>query len=81
MAHCHRSKHQAQSGTTDRQRRKYRSIGAWWLPAAYFVDCYVRRGGFRDGRAGFAYAMVKAIYFWEIGLKLREQNEGPSGGG
>lgn len=66
---------------TDRQRRKYRSIGAWWLPAAYFVDCYVRRGGFRDGHAGFAYAMVKAIYFWEIGLKLREQNEGPSGRG
>jgi glycosyltransferase involved in cell wall biosynthesis len=57
---------------TPRQRRKYRSIGRWWLPAAYFLDAYVRRGGFRDGHAGFAYALAKAVYFWEIGLKARE---------
>jgi glycosyltransferase involved in cell wall biosynthesis len=57
---------------TDRQRRKYGAIGAWWLPAAYFLDTYVRRAGFRDGYPGFAYAMAKAIYFWNIGLKVRE---------
>lgn len=57
---------------TDRQRRKYRAIGAWWLPTAYFLDTYIRRSGFRDGYAGFAYAMAKAIYFWNIGLKVRE---------
>lgn len=63
---------------TPRQRRKYRAIGRWWLPAAYFLDCYVRRGGFRDGRAGFAYALAKAFYFWEIGLKVRELGQSDS---
>lgn len=57
---------------TARQRRKYRSIGAWWLPGAYFIEMYLRRGGWLDGSAGFAYALLKASYFWEIGLKVRE---------
>lgn len=60
---------------TPRQRRKYRSIGRWWLPTAYFLDTYVRRGGFRDGSAGFAYAFAKACYFWQIGVKVREASE------
>jgi len=47
-------------------------IGAWWLPAAYFADAYVRRGGWMDGHAGFAYDFLKASYFWEIGLKVHE---------
>jgi glycosyltransferase involved in cell wall biosynthesis len=57
---------------TPRQRRKYGSIGKWWLPAAYFADVYLRRQGFRDGHAGLAFALLKSIYFWEIGLKARE---------
>ncbi len=57
---------------TTRQRRKYQSLGAWWLPAAYFLDVYLRKGGIRDGYPGFAYAVAKAIYFWNIGLKVRE---------
>ncbi|MFO0783002.1 MAG: glycosyltransferase family 2 protein [Phycisphaerales bacterium] len=57
---------------TPRQRRKYGSIGSWWLPAAYFTDVYVRRRGFLDGHAGFVFAFMKAVYFWEIGLKARE---------
>lgn len=57
---------------TPRQRRKYGSIGKWWLPAAYFTDVYVRRRGFLDGHAGFVFALMKATYFWEIGLKARE---------
>jgi glycosyltransferase involved in cell wall biosynthesis len=57
---------------TARQRRKYGAVGRWWLPLAYFADSYVRRQGFRDGHAGFAYAAMKAAYFWEIGLKAAE---------
>jgi len=57
---------------TQRQRRKYRMVGKWWLPAVYFLDNYVRRGGILDGYAGFAYAYLKACYFWEIGVKMRE---------
>jgi hypothetical protein len=32
--------------------------------------------GFLDGYAGFAYAMAKAIYFWQVGVKIRELRAG-----
>ncbi|WZH38936.1 MAG: glycosyltransferase family 2 protein [Microbacterium enclense] len=41
-------------------------------PVAFFVYCYVARGGFLDGRAGFDYAAALAMYYWQIGLKYRE---------
>ncbi len=40
-------------------------------PAAFFYT-YVIRGGFRDGRAGFQYAVAKAFYYWQIELKISE---------
>ncbi len=55
-----------------RQRRKYASLGAWWLPPAYFLRTYVLMRGFLDGYPGFAYAAAKAMYFWQIGVKIRE---------
>lgn len=58
-------------GLTERQRAKYRMLGAWWLPAAYFLDGYVRRLGFLDGRAGFWHAWMKAVYFRRIGQLIR----------
>ncbi len=57
---------------TPRQRRKYASIGRWWLPLAYFLTCYIVRGGFRDGYPGFVLARSKAVYFWQIGVKISE---------
>jgi hypothetical protein len=57
---------------TKRQRQKYGSIGKPWLPIAYFLHMYLVKGGFRDGYPGFAYAFAKAVYFWDIGVKLRE---------
>ncbi len=57
---------------TKRQRQKYNSIGKPWLPTAYFLHMYLAKGGFRDGYAGFAYAFAKAVYFWDVGVKLRE---------
>lgn len=55
-----------------RQTRKYRSLGKFWLPWAYFFYAYVYRCGFRDGYPGFAFAVAKAFYFWTISLKIRE---------
>jgi glycosyltransferase involved in cell wall biosynthesis len=55
-----------------RQIRKYRSLGKFWLPWVYFIYAYVYRGGFRDGYAGFAFAVAKAFYFWTISVKIRE---------
>ena len=57
---------------TSRQFRKYRSVGKWWLPGAYFANTYFGRRGFLDGYPGFVFACCKASYFWHIGLKCRE---------
>ena len=57
---------------TARQLRKYRSVGKWWLPIAYFAGTFFGRRGFLDGYPGFVYASCKAVYFWQIGLKARE---------
>jgi glycosyltransferase involved in cell wall biosynthesis len=57
---------------TPRQRRKYGSIGRFWLPTAYFLATYLGKRGILDGYPGLVYAISKSIYFWEIGVKLRE---------
>lgn len=55
-----------------RQRMKYAALGRWWLPPTHFVYSYILRRGFLDGYAGFAYALSKCFYFWQVGVKLRE---------
>jgi hypothetical protein len=54
-----------------RQGTKYRVLGRWWLPAAYFVDSYVRRLGFLDGWPGLRHAWLKARYFAQVGRLMR----------
>jgi glycosyltransferase involved in cell wall biosynthesis len=41
-------------------------------PFLYFLYSYVLRGGFLDGRPGFIYNSLKAIYWYEIGIKEYE---------
>ncbi|MEN8583647.1 glycosyltransferase family 2 protein [Burkholderia sp. RS01] len=49
-------------------------------PLAFFLYSYILRGGLRDGRAGFDYAVALSTYYWQIGLKVRElQAVGPAG--
>jgi len=57
---------------TWRQNAKYHGIGRFWFPWAQFVYGYVFKAGFLDGYPGFVYACSKAIYFWQIGVKVRE---------
>lgn len=57
---------------TPTQRRKYRSLDSWWLAPSYFLYCYFWKQGFRDGFAGFAFAMMKAIYLFQTRLKIVE---------
>ena len=57
---------------TNIQRRKYNNLTRWWLAPAYFLYTYVYKLGFLDGRAGYAFARMKAIYFWQIRLKIAE---------
>lgn len=42
-------------------------------PLAFFVYSYLVRGGWRDGAAGFHYAVAHAFYFWQISVKRRER--------
>lgn len=63
------------SGGTKQLRRhefKYWALGRWWLPLAHFLYNYIFRGGVLDGRVGLAFALEKAFYFFQIGLKLDE---------
>jgi glycosyltransferase involved in cell wall biosynthesis len=41
-------------------------------PLLFFVYSYIVRTGFLDGRAGFDYALALSLYYWQIGLKIRE---------
>jgi glycosyltransferase involved in cell wall biosynthesis len=38
-----------------------------------FLDCYLRRGGWRDGRAGFHYSMMIGMYEYWIEMKIAER--------
>jgi glycosyltransferase involved in cell wall biosynthesis len=57
---------------TPAQRRKYGSLTRWWLAPAYFLYSYVWKLGFLDGTHGFAFAFLKAAYFYQIRLKIHE---------
>lgn len=57
---------------TWRQSVKYHAVGRFWFPWAQFVHAYGVRRGFLDGYPGFVHAVSKAVYFWQIGVKVRE---------
>lgn len=39
-----------------------------------FLNSYVLRAGFLDGRAGFHYALSLGFYYWQIAVKQREKS-------
>jgi glycosyltransferase involved in cell wall biosynthesis len=38
-----------------------------------FLHSYLVRSGFRDGRAGFHYAVARGYYYWQTELKMQER--------
>ena len=42
-------------------------------PFIAFFYMFVMRAGFLDGRAGFDFAVARAVHFWQVDLKLRER--------
>lgn len=64
--------HDALIKLTPRQRKKYRSLDKWWWAPAYFFINYFIRLGFLDGREGFVFSFLKAVYFFEIRCKIKE---------
>ncbi len=63
------------SSLTDRQQRKYRHLSKWWAAPVYFLRGYFLKRGFLDGAVGFHFAFCKAVYFYQIRLKIREMEE------
>ncbi len=57
---------------TPRQQKKYKHITNWWAAPAYFIRGYILKGGLLDGAVGFHFAFCKAVYFYQIRLKIRE---------
>lgn len=64
---------QAWEHFTPIQRKKYRALAKWWLAPAYFLHSYVIKRGFLDGGVGLIFAILKAIYFFQIRLKIIER--------
>jgi glycosyltransferase involved in cell wall biosynthesis len=60
-------------GLTDRQKKKYRNLAKWWFAPAYFIASYILKKGFIDGVVGFHFSLLKAIYFYQIRLKILEK--------
>jgi glycosyltransferase involved in cell wall biosynthesis len=67
-----RFKGQEWENLTDRQKKKYRNLAKWWFAPAYFVVSYFLKKGFRDGALGFHFSLLKAVYFYQIRLKVLE---------
>ncbi|MEM7792006.1 MAG: glycosyltransferase family 2 protein [Verrucomicrobiota bacterium] len=61
------------SQLTDRQKKKYNNLAKWWLAPAYFLVTYFLKRGFLDGAIGLHFALQKAIYFYQIRIKIREK--------
>ncbi|WP_269527022.1 glycosyltransferase family 2 protein [Coraliomargarita parva] len=66
---------------TERQRKKYRHIAKWWAAPVYFIRGYIFKGGCLDGAVGFHFAFCKAVYFYQIRLKIREAQRPQASGG
>ena len=60
------------SGLTNRQKMKYRNLAKWWFAPAYFLIVYFWKRGFIDGANGFNFSVMKALYFYQIRLKIIE---------
>lgn len=53
-----------------RQKNKYKYISKWWFAPTYFIISFFFKRGFLDGAVGFHFALMKAIYFYQIRLKI-----------
>jgi len=57
---------------TWKQRLKYRLMRTIWLAPVFFLGSFFLMGGFRDGKRGFAFAILKMSYFAQIYSRIKE---------
>jgi glycosyltransferase involved in cell wall biosynthesis len=61
------------------QKIKYRLIDTPFLALIFFFGCYVLMMGFRDGKRGLAWAILKAGYFAQVYGRIQEMKLEGSG--
>jgi len=57
---------------TWKQKIKYRLIRTIWLAPIFFFGSYFLMGGFRDGKRGYVFAILKMSYFSQIYSRIKE---------
>lgn len=57
---------------TWKQRMKYNLMKRVWIGPVFFIGSFIFMGGFRDGRRGFIFAILKMSYFSQIYSRIQE---------
>lgn len=60
---------------TWKQKLKYKLIHSVWVGPAFFVGSFFLLGGFRDGKRGLAFAILKMAYFTQVYTKIMEEKK------
>ena len=58
---------------TWKQKLKYRLMQSVMIGPVYFLGSFIFLGGFRDGKRGLAFAILKMAYFNQIYCKIQEE--------
>lgn len=66
------SKDEAQPGIRHLMKRIFQELPFKGIVA--FIHSYVFKLGVLDGKAGLNFALARAFYYWQIGLKINELN-------
>ncbi len=61
---------------TWKQKMKYRLMRTIWLAPIFFLGSFFIMGGFRDGKRGFVFAILKMSYFSQIYTRIKEAEAG-----
>ncbi len=61
-----------QQSWTWKQKLKYRLMRSVWIGPVFFLGSYFLMGGFRDGKIGFSFALMKMSYFNQIYCRISE---------
>ena len=64
---------QLQKQYTWKQRIKYKLMNSVLVGPVFFIGSFIFMGGFRDGKRGFAFAILKMAYFTQIYCRLKEK--------
>ncbi|MFC4233189.1 glycosyltransferase family 2 protein [Parasediminibacterium paludis] len=62
----------AKQNWTWKQQLKYRMMASVWIGPIYFIGSFILLGGFRDGKRGLAFSMLKMAYFNQIYIAIKE---------